>query len=108
MFRDVLNRIGPFLARETMTEYPISPELGLVLWLYPLGHCHNLYTIAEIAGLGVSTVFLLSSITSPKQGSRCATELPAFQPLYSFIFLEDKTGSAEVFLAPQTSIFLCS
>ena len=47
-FRYILNRIGPFLARETVTEDPISPELRLVLCLYQLGrrdyflyHCRD-------------------------------------------------------------------
>ena len=32
-FRYILNRIGPFLARDTVTEDPISPELRLALCL---------------------------------------------------------------------------
>ena len=55
-FRYILNRIGPFLARETVTEDPISPELRLGLCLYRLGRGDYLYTIAEMAGVGVSTV----------------------------------------------------
>ena len=55
-FRYILNRIGPFLARETVTEDPISPELRLALCLYRLGRGDYLYTIAEMAGVGVSTV----------------------------------------------------
>ena len=45
-----------FLARETATDDPISPELRLALFLYRLGHGDYLYTIAEMAGVGVSTV----------------------------------------------------
>ena len=55
-FRYILNRIGPFLARETETEDPISPELRLALCLYRLGRGDYLYTIAEMAGIGLSTV----------------------------------------------------
>ena len=55
-FRYILNRIGPFLAIETVTEDPISPELRLALCLYRLGCRDYFYTIAEMAGLGVSTV----------------------------------------------------
>ena len=55
-FRYILNRIGPFLAREIVTEDPISPQLRLALCLYRLGRGDYLYTIAEMAGLGVSTV----------------------------------------------------
>ena len=36
-FRYTLNRIGPFLARETVTEDPISLELWLALCLCQLG-----------------------------------------------------------------------
>ena len=35
-FRYILNRISPFLARETVTEDPISPELRLALCLSAL------------------------------------------------------------------------
>ena len=55
-FKYILNRIGPFLARETVTEDPISPELRLALCLYRLGRGDYLYTVAEMAGVGVSTV----------------------------------------------------
>ena len=55
-FRYILNRIGPFLAIETVTEDPISPELRLALCLYRLGRRDYFYTIAEMAGLGASTV----------------------------------------------------
>ena len=55
-FKFILNRIGPFLARQTVTEEPISPELRLAICLYRLGRGDYLYTIAEMSGLGVSTV----------------------------------------------------
>ena len=55
-FKFILNRIDPFLARQTVTEEPISPELRLVICLYRLGTGDYLYTIAEMSGLGVSTV----------------------------------------------------
>lgn len=58
-FKFILNRIGPFLARQTVTEEPISPELRLAICLYRLGRGDYLYTIAEMAGLGVSTVCLI-------------------------------------------------
>ena len=46
----------PFLARQTVTEEPIPPELRLAICLYRLGRGDYLYTIAEMSGLGVSTV----------------------------------------------------
>ena len=55
-FRYILNRISPFLARETVTEDLISPELRLAPCLYQLGRRDYFYTVAEMAGLGVSTV----------------------------------------------------
>ena len=55
-FRYILNCISPFLARETVTEDPISPELRLALCLYRLGRRDYFYIVAEMAGLGVSTV----------------------------------------------------
>ena len=55
-FRYIFNCIGPFLARETVTEDPISPELRLALCLYRLGRRDYFYIVAEMAGLGVSTV----------------------------------------------------
>ena len=58
-FRYILNRIGPFVARETVIEDPISPELRLALCLYRLCRGDYLYTIAEMAGVGVSTVCLI-------------------------------------------------
>ena len=45
-FRYRLNRIGPFLAGESMTEELVSPELGLALCLYRLGRGDYLYTNA--------------------------------------------------------------
>ena len=48
--------IGPFLARETVTEHPISTELRLVLCLYRLGREDHLYAFSEMAGVGISMV----------------------------------------------------
>ena len=44
------------LSIQTVTEEPLSPELRLAICLYRLGRGDYLYTIAEMAGLGVSTV----------------------------------------------------
>ena len=45
-FKFILNRIGPFLARQTVTEEPISPELRLAICLYRLGRGDYLYTLS--------------------------------------------------------------
>ena len=55
-FNFILNRIESFIVRETVTEEPIPAELRLALCLYRLGRGDYLYTIAEMAGQGVSTV----------------------------------------------------
>ena len=55
-FKFILNRIGSFVVRETITEEPIMPEMRLAVSLYRLDRGNYLYTIAEMAGLRVSTV----------------------------------------------------
>ena len=55
-FRYILNRIEPILARQTLTEDPISPDERLAICLYRLGRGDYYYTIAEMVGRGVSTV----------------------------------------------------
>ena len=52
----ILSRIRHRLERKTVTEDPISPELRLAVCLYRLGRGDYFYTIAEMTGLGVSTV----------------------------------------------------
>mgnify|MGYP000025959939 FL=1 len=55
-FRYILDRIEPILARQTVTEDPISPDKRLAICLYRLGRGDYFYTIAEMVGRGVSTV----------------------------------------------------
>lgn len=55
-FLYILNRIRPVLEKQTVTEEPVSPELRLAICLYRLGRGDYYYTIAEMVGLGVSTV----------------------------------------------------
>ena len=55
-FNFILSRIRNKLERETVSEDPISPELRLGLCLYRLGRGDYFYTIAELTGLGRSTV----------------------------------------------------
>ena len=55
-FLYILSRIRHRLERQTVTEEPISPELRLALCLYRLGRGDYYYTIAEMSGLGVSSV----------------------------------------------------
>ena len=44
------------MLRDTVCEEPISPECCLAICLYRLATGDYLYTIAEMAGVGVSTV----------------------------------------------------
>ena len=55
-FLYILSRIRQQLERQTVTEDPIYPELRLAICLYRLGRGDYFYTIAEMTGLGVSTV----------------------------------------------------
>ena len=58
-FRYILDRIESILARQTLTEDPISPDERLAICLYRQGRGDCYYTIAEMVGRGVSK---LSSI----------------------------------------------
>ena len=58
-FDYILNRIEPFIIKQTVTVDPIPARLRLAICLYRLGRGDNLYTIAEMSGLGVSTVSLI-------------------------------------------------
>lgn len=55
-FSFILSRIRHDLERKTINEDPISPECRLGICLYRLARGDYHYTIAEMAGLGVSTV----------------------------------------------------
>ena len=58
-FNYILNRIEPFIIKQTVTEDPIPADLRMAICLYRLGREDYLYTIAEMSGLGVSTVSLI-------------------------------------------------
>ena len=55
-FNIILSRIRHRLERETVTEEPISPEFRLAICLYRLARGDYIYSIAEMVGLGQSTV----------------------------------------------------
>ena len=55
-FGFILSRIRHVLERDTINEEPISPECRLAICLYRLSRGDYYYTIAEMTGLGVSTV----------------------------------------------------
>ena len=58
-FNYILNRIEPFIIKQAVTEDPIPADLRLTICLYTLGRGDFHYTIAEMSGLGVSTVSLI-------------------------------------------------
>ena len=101
-FNFILNRIAPFLIRQTVTEEPISPALRLAICLYRLGRGDYLYTISEMSGLGVSIMessirrnsfFILFSV---KRGN----------PLLYF-FLHPSAHDSNAIYNDTTSLFSC-
>ena len=55
-FSFILRRIRHVLERDTINEQRISPECRLGICLHRLGREDYYYTIAEMVGLGVTTV----------------------------------------------------
>ena len=60
-FSFILARIRHALERDTVNEEPISPECRLAICLYRLARGDYYYTIAEMTGLGVSSVCTICS-----------------------------------------------
>lgn len=60
-FSFILARIRHTLERDTVNEEPISPECRLAICLYRLAWGDYFYTIAEMTGLGVSSVCTICS-----------------------------------------------
>lgn len=55
-FKFIPSRIRHALERDNVNEEPISPKFRLAVCLYRLSRGDYCYTIAEMTGLGVSTV----------------------------------------------------
>ena len=55
-FNLLLSKIGHKLQREVVTEDPIPPEFHLAICVNRLGRGDCIYSIAEMVGLGQSTV----------------------------------------------------
>ena len=55
-FQFILNRIRHDLERDVVCEDPIPPDTRLAICLYRLGRGDYYFTIAEMFGVGVSTV----------------------------------------------------
>ena len=55
-FNNILNSIRQDIDKDNITEGPITPECRLAICLYRLGRGDYLYTVAELFGVGVSTV----------------------------------------------------
>ena len=60
----ILNKIKHVLERQTLVEQPIPPELRLAICLYRLGRGSYYFTIAEMSGLGLSTVCTITKEVS--------------------------------------------
>ena len=60
-FSFILARIRHALERDTVNEEPIPPECRLAIGLYRLARGDYYYTIAEMTGLGVSSVCTICS-----------------------------------------------
>ena len=63
-FSFILDRIKHVLERKTLVEVPIPPELRLAICLYRLGRGSYYYTIAEMSGIGLSTVSTITKEVS--------------------------------------------
>ena len=55
-FNLILKSLRPDIEKDFVTEQPVSAECRLAICLYRLGRGDYLYTIAELFGLGVTTV----------------------------------------------------
>lgn len=55
----ILAEIKEDLQRETTAEVPVSPEIRLAVCLYRLARGDYLHTVAELTGLGTSTVCVI-------------------------------------------------
>ena len=55
----ICGEVGDLLTRETICEEPVPPMTRLAVCIYRLARGDYLHTIAELAGLGTSTVSLL-------------------------------------------------
>ena len=120
IFNFILNRIKPFLVRQTVTtEEPISPALRLVICLYRLGKGYCLYTVAEMASLSTGLIweicFLIIVFVLPKIHFCChflsktwlavRHRTACFPPHYFLIVLKHGTPHSKVVNAPQACIF---
>ena len=55
-FKFILRNIRPDIEKDFITKEPVSADCRLAICLYRLGRGDYLYTIAELFGLGVTTV----------------------------------------------------
>eukprot|EP00794_Sanderia_malayensis_P012600 gene12600-biopygen10039 len=56
---EYVNKIKPRLAKESVTEDPVSPEMRIAVCIYRLARGDYLHAIAELVGLGKATVCLI-------------------------------------------------
>ena len=102
-FSFILSKIRHRLERETLCEEPISPECRLAICLYRLGRGDYLYTIAEMAGLGVSTVCTIVNEVS-QAIVECMWEecVSSFMPKTDEDFIEKMSDTKELWQFPYS------
>ena len=60
-FTYILEKLRHNLTKQIVAELPVSPELQLAIFIYRCGRGDYLYSIADMTGLGVSTICCIVS-----------------------------------------------
>jgi len=100
-FRFILGRIEHDLQRDTVAEYPIPPASRLAVCLYRLARGDYYYTIAEMTGLGVSTVCeIVSYVTKVIINNLWNEQVSQYFPRNEQEFRDKILGMEEVWQFP--------
>ena len=80
-FMYILERVRHKLTKEIVAELPVSPELRLAIFLYRCGRGDYLYSIAEMTGLGVSTICcIVSEVANAVVETLWESEVTTYMP----------------------------
>ena len=80
-FMYILERVRHKLTKEIVAELPVSPELRLAKFLYRCGRGDYLYSIAEMTGLGVSTICcIVSEVANAVVETLWESEVTTYMP----------------------------
>ena len=80
-FTYILEKVKHKLTKEIVAELPVSPELRLAIFLYRCGRGDYLYSIAEMTGLGVSTVCcIVSEVANAIVDTLWESEVKTYMP----------------------------